>query len=96
MNANRGFNRIIGSALSIMLSISAVPVSAAEGVMCRHYFENTQRKMGSIKTYGQDLSNIAMEKLLRDLQGDTEHCIAECEADRFRYCNEVSKWISDY
>ncbi|GHA19383.1 hypothetical protein [Oceanisphaera arctica] len=69
-------------------------VVAEEGYMCGHYYKNIQRKEKNIKSYGSDLSSIARDKLFEDLKFDTTQCISECEGQKFKYCNEIAKWIS--
>jgi hypothetical protein len=72
----------------------AFPAIAEEGFMCGHYYENVKRKEKNIKSYGSDLSSMARNKLSKDLKFDTKQCISECEGQKFKYCNEIAKWIS--
>jgi len=78
----------------IFVALQCGSANAAEGVLCKSWHSDVSRKVAQIKSYGTDLSKMAKSKLLADLQIDTEFCIAECEGDRFKYCNEVSKWLS--
>ncbi len=73
----------------------AIPAQAEEGYMCNHYYESIQRKENNIKSYGDDLSSMAKTKLFEDLKFDTKQCISQCEGQKFKYCNEIAKWISE-
>lgn len=83
---------IYGIAISVFMQ--AIPVIAEEGYMCSHYYESVQRKETLIKSYGSDLSSMAKTKLFDDLKFDTNQCISNCEGQKFKYCNEIAKWIS--
>jgi len=72
---------------------SPISLIAKEGFMCTNYYENVERKANNIKSYGSSLSQMAKNKLLKDLKFDTEQCISECEGEKFKQCNEVAKWI---
>jgi hypothetical protein len=78
----------------IVVFIQSIPVMAEEGYMCDPYYKDVQRKEKNIKDYGQDLSSIARVKLFEGLKFDTKQCISECEGQKFKYCNEIAKWIS--
>lgn len=66
---------------------------ATEGYMCSTYYENVKRKEKNIKSFGEDLSQLAKKKLKEDLEFDTKQCISECEGEKFKYCNEIANWI---
>ena len=66
---------------------------ASEGLLCSPYFTNVTRKVELIKAYGQDLSQMAKDKLIKDLKFETEQCIAECEGEKFKFCDDSAKWI---
>ncbi|MDF0732061.1 hypothetical protein P0Y43_15200 [Pseudomonas entomophila] len=80
--------------LSSTLLVSALPALAEEGYMCSTYYEAVQRKEKNIKDYGSDLATLARNKLFDDLKFDTRQCISQCEGQKFKYCNEIAKWIS--
>lgn len=84
---------ILGGVAISFLTLT-FPAVAEEGYMCSHYYENIKRKEKNIKSYGSDLSSMAKKKLFDDLKFDTEQCISECEGQKFKYCNEIAKWIS--
>ena len=69
------------------------PAVAKEGFLCPSYFSDVARKVELIKEHGQDLSQMAKKKLIEDLKYDTQQCIAECESDKFKFCNDTAKWI---
>jgi hypothetical protein len=66
---------------------------AAEGPMCSYYHPSVQRKVKSIKSFGPDLSRMALQKLYEDLKFDTRECLSECEGQKFKFCNDVAKAI---
>ena len=78
----------------ITISVQAIPTIAKEGSMCSRYYEDVKRKENNIKSYGSDLSQMAKNKLFQDLKFETRQCISECEGHKFKYCNEITKWIS--
>ena len=80
--------------ISISFLLQAFPAMAEEGYMCDHYYKSVQRKGKNIKSYGPDLSAMAKTKLFEDLKFDAKQCISECEGQKFKYCNEIAKWIS--
>lgn len=80
--------------IAITISLQAFPTIAEEGVMCGFYYEAVQRKEKNIKSYGSDLSQMAKNKLFEDLKFETKQCISQCEGYKFKYCNEIAKWIS--
>lgn len=87
-------NKFIFGTIIYVLA-GAIPAQAKEGVSCDYYYENIQRKENIIKSYGDDLSPMAKTKLFQDLASDTKGCISECEGQKFKYCNEIAKWISE-
>jgi len=80
-------------ALLMGVLIQPVPTFAAEGPMCSYYHPSVERKVKSIKSFGSDLSRMTLEKLYEDLKFDTRECLAECEGQKFKFCNEVAKAI---
>ena len=80
--------------IAIFGTFQVTPAIAEEGHMCSSYYQDVQRKENSIKSYGTSLSSMAKIKLFDDLKFDTQQCISECEGEKFRYCNEIAKWIS--
>ena len=93
---NIGISGVLGGlflATAFML-LNPMATVAKEGYMCDTYYKNIQRKEKNIKDYGSDLSIMAKRKLFKDLIFDTEQCISECEGRKFKYCNKISKWIS--
>lgn len=80
-------------ALLMGVLIQPAATFAAEGPMCSYYHPSVERKVKSIKSYGSDLSRMALEKLYEDLKFDTRECLAECEGQKFKFCNEVAKAI---
>ena len=77
----------------VLAAFQSVPVVAKEGFLCPTYFSNVTRKVELIKELGQDLSQMAKIKLIEDLKYDTQQCIAECDSDKFKFCNDTAKWI---
>ena len=65
-----------------------------EGAMCYFYYNNVQRKEKLIRNYEPTLSSMAKEKLFGGLNNDTKGCIGDCEGHKFKYCNDIAKWIS--
>tara|TARA_B100000787_G_scaffold70063_1_gene51514 strand:+ start:277 stop:486 length:210 start_codon:yes stop_codon:yes gene_type:complete len=65
-----------------------------EGAMCDYYYNNVQRKEKLIRNYEPTLSSMAKEKLFGGLNNDTKGCIGDCEGHKFKYCNDIAKWIS--
>lgn len=65
-------------------------VIAAEGPMCSFYHTDVNRKVKQIKSYGPNLSRLAQDKLYEDLKFDLKQCLAECESQKFKYCNDVA------
>lgn len=63
---------------------------AAEGPMCSYYHTDVNRKVKQIKSYGQNLSRMAQDKLYEDLKFDLKQCLAECESQKFKYCNDIA------
>jgi hypothetical protein len=63
---------------------------AAEGVTCNIFYTDVDRKVRSIKSYGTNLSRMARDKLYEDLKFDTAQCLAECEGQKFKFCNDVA------
>jgi hypothetical protein len=80
-------------ALLMGVLIQPVATFAAEGPMCSYYHPSVERKVKSIKSFGSDLSRMTLEKLYEDLKFDTRECLAECEGQKFKFCNEVAKAI---
>jgi hypothetical protein len=81
-------------AVGLLGAFQVVPAIAAQGYMCGFYFDAVQRKEKNIKSYGSDLSSLAKEKLFEDIKRETEECISQCEGEKFKYCNEIARWIS--
>ena len=79
-----------------IMAFSLTPITAMskESVMCPHYYEAVKRKEKAIRSYGSDLSQMAKEKLFKDLEHETSECISSCEGEKFKYCNEIAKWIT--
>ena len=73
-----------------------MPVVAAEGYSCNVLVSNVERKVKFIKRYSPNLSRMTKQTLFDDLEIDTKLCISECEGEKFKYCNEISKWIENY
>ena len=80
--------------ISISILSQAFPVMAKEGAMCDYYYNNVQRKEKLIRNYGPTLSSMAKEKLFGGLNNDTKGCVGDCEGHKFKYCNDIAKWIS--
>jgi hypothetical protein len=72
--------------ISMLPSISF----AAEGVTCNIHYTDVDRKVRAIKSYGTNLSRMARDKLYDDLKFDTSQCLAECEGQKFKFCNDVA------
>ena len=72
----------------------SMPSISEEGYMCNYYYKNVQRAEKNIKAFGDELSVIAKNKLHNDLRFATKQCISQCEERKFRYCNDISKWIA--
>jgi len=83
----------ISCLITVAIGSASIPAFAKEGIMCNHYVESVQRKVRNIKSFGTDLSAMAKQRLFDDLKFDTNQCISECEGEKFRYCNEIAKWI---
>ena len=93
-NAIRKFKSICFAVLFALIT-STIPVLAEEGYLCPNWYEHVQRKEKIIKSYGADLSDMAKLRLFDDLKTEVKLCISECEGAKFKYCNEISKWISE-
>ena len=63
---------------------------SAEGYMCNYYYADVDRKVNLIKSYGPNLSRMAQDKLYDDLKFDTQQCLAQCEGEKFKFCNQVA------
>ena len=63
---------------------------SAEGLTCNIWYEKVDRKVNLIKSYGPNLSRMAQDKLYDDLKFDTKQCLAECEGEKFKLCNQVA------
>ena len=63
---------------------------SAEGLLCQLYFDKVDRKVNLIKSYGPNLSRMAQDKLYDDLKSETKLCLAECEGEKFKFCNQVA------
>ena len=63
---------------------------SAEGLMCNSYYSDVARKVNLIKSYGPNLSRMAQDKLYDDLKFETKMCLAECEGEKFKFCNQVA------
>lgn len=63
---------------------------AAEGYMCNKYHLDVDRKVKNIQSFGPNLSRMAQDKLYEDLKFDTKQCLAECEGQKFKLCNDVA------
>ena len=79
----------------VLIFLTVMPVAAEEGNLCDSYYNDVQRKVKFIKSFGNDLSEITKGTLIQDLILDTEGCIGQCEGEKFRYCNEIAKWIEN-
>ena len=79
--------------VTVLAILQNIPAMAEENVMCQHYFPNVKRKVEQIKEYGQDLSQMAKQKLISDLKFETGECISTCEGEKFKFCNIIAKWI---
>ena len=80
----------------ILIFLTVMPVVAKEGILCNSWYTDVQRKVGFIKSFGTDLSEMTKQTLIDDLKKDTIQCIGECEGEKFKYCNEIAKWIENY
>jgi len=80
---------------TLFILLYPVSVIAEEGYMCNSYYKDVQRKAKIIDSYGFNLSSMAKRKLFKDLKLDTEQCISLCEGEKFKYCNNVAKWVSE-
>jgi len=85
---------LILSLVSLLL-LTPMLVMAEEAYMCSYYYKDVVRKVKNIKSYGSDLSGMARNTLFNDLEFDTKQCISRCEGQKFKYCNEIAKWISN-
>jgi hypothetical protein len=72
------------------ISIQPTLSFSAEGLTCNIWYADVKRKVKHIKSYGSNLSRMAQDKLYNDLIFDTTQCLAECEGEKFKFCNEVS------
>ena len=79
----------------VLIFLTVMPVAAEEGILCDSYYNDVQRKVKFIKSFGNDLSELTKGKLIQDLILDTKGCIGQCEGEKFRYCNEIAKWIEN-
>ena len=79
----------------VLIFLSVMPVVAAEGYSCNALVSNVERKVKFIKSFGPDLSRMTKQTLFDDLEIDTKLCISECEGEKFKYCNEIAKWIEN-
>lgn len=64
---------------------------AKEGYMCDFYVNEVQRTVTNIESQGNNLSQMAKEKLYDQLKFSVGQCINECEGNKFSYCNDISK-----
>jgi hypothetical protein len=80
----------------VLIFLTVMPVAAEEGILCDSYYNDVQRKVGFIKSFGTDLSEMTKQTLFDDLEIDTKLCISECEGEKFKYCNEIAKWIENH
>jgi hypothetical protein len=80
---------------TVFILLYPISVIAEEGYMCNTYYQTVHRKAKIIDSYGSNLSSMAKRKLFGDLKFDTEQCISLCEGEKFKYCNNVAKWISE-
>jgi hypothetical protein len=80
-------------ALLVGFSIQPTLSFSAEGLTCNSWYTDVKRKVKLVKSYGSNLSRMAQDKLYDDLIFDTKQCIAECEGEKFKFCNEVSSAI---
>ena len=63
---------------------------SAEGLTCNIWYEKVDRKVNLIKSYGPNLSRMAQDKHYDDLKSETKQCLAECEGEKFKFCNQVA------
>ena len=63
---------------------------SAEGLLCNSYYADVDRKVKLVKSYGPNLSRMAQDKLYDDLKFDTKQCLAQCEGEKFKFCNQVA------
>ncbi len=78
--------------LLLILAIPAILFSE-EGYMCGFYYKAVARKVNNINSLGNSLSDIARARLYRDLKFEVTECISNCEGQKFKYCNEISKKV---
>ena len=79
----------------VLIFLTVMPVTAEEGVLCDSYYNNVQRKVKFINSFGNDLSEKTKGILIQELILDTKGCIGQCEGEKFGYCNEIEKWIEN-
>ena len=82
--------KILMIALFAVISMLPTISFAAEGITCNTWYSDVDRKVRSIKSYGTNLSRMARDKLYEDLKFDTAQCLAECEGQKFKFCNDVA------
>jgi hypothetical protein len=86
----RRYVKNLTTALLVGLSIQPTLSFSAEGLTCNIWYADVKRKVKLVKSYGSNLSRMAQEKLYDDLIFETKQCLAECEGEKFKFCNEVS------
>jgi hypothetical protein len=78
--------------IAMFAVISTLPAIsfAEEGPLCNMFHSDVDRKVKLIKSYGTNLSRMARDKLYSDLTNGTEQCLAQCEGQKFKFCNDVA------
>ena len=87
--------KVITLSVLILVVFSVMPVVAEEGYSCKDWVSNVQRKVKFIQNFGPDLSRMTKQELFDDLKFDMEQCFADCEGEKFMYCNEIAKWVEN-
>jgi hypothetical protein len=80
----------------ILIFLLSIFSYGTEGYLCSSYFNDVVRKVKNIQNHQNNLSKLALNKLLKDLRFDVKQCISECEGYKFDYCNDIAKKFFDY